>query len=218
MMWHSGPWKLELIRMVDRCERQFVQMGRLRGQTWWEDAVRMQQVEKMVFLSAFIVRKLADSRVLSVQVEDAQILVESFSLRSPNWVPDSMNWERLDQHYDLAAGRSERVPMRHLVNWIIHSFVFIPEVRSDHAGSELITGFYCNSDRLRNDRVVRVSWESFRGLLDGVARDDVIDVVTVRDGRGREAQLRSSLPIGPAEKAAFYSRHEDFVREIHDQP
>ncbi len=48
----------------------------------------------------------------------------------------------------MRSSSRERVPLRHLTNWIIHSYVFVPEVRSDHAGSSTLTDFYCNSNRL----------------------------------------------------------------------
>jgi hypothetical protein len=204
--------------MVDRCERQFVQMGRLRNLTTWDEAVRSQQIEKAVFLAAFIVRKLADSYRLSVQMEEAQVPVDVFSILSAELMPDSWSWDQLDRFYDMALSERQRVPLRHLVNWIIHSYVFIPEVRSDHAGSEIVTGFFCNSDRLRGERLVRVSWLDFRRVLRAVAEDEVIQMVTVRDGRGREVQLRSSEPIKAGDVAAFYDRHAEFVDEVRDRP
>ncbi len=117
-----------------------------------------------------------------MQVQDSEIAVVAFPIRSPGLQPDSMNWEQLDRFYDLSAGAPERVRLRDLTNWIIHSYVFVPEVRSDHAGSSTLTGFYCNSDRLRADRLLRVAWPDFRTAMQAVAHDDIVDMVTVRDG------------------------------------
>lgn len=129
-------------------------------------------------------------------------------------MPDSWNWDELDRFYDMSLSERQRVPLRHLVSWITHSYMFIPEVRSDHADSEIVTGFFCNSDRLRGERLVRVCWLDFCRVLRAVAEDDVIDIVTVRDCRGREVQLRISEPITAEDRAAFYDLHADFVHGV----
>ncbi len=43
-------------------------------------------------------------------------------------------------------------------------------------------------------------------------------MVTVRDGRGREVQLRSATPIKDTDLAAFYARHSAFIEEAHGRP
>jgi hypothetical protein len=197
MMWESGPWKLELYRLVLRCERQFNQLSRVPRKDWWEDAVQTMQMEKAVFLSAFIVRKLVDSNRLSMQVENCQTQVESFSPRNPSVVPDSMNWEKIDRFYDLDHPQSASVALRELVNWLIHSFTFLIDVRSDHAGGLVPTGFWCNSDRTRRRELVRVGWKDYKELLGRVVHDDVVEISFHQDGLGGYQELRSAVPSSP---------------------
>jgi hypothetical protein len=148
-MWESGPWKQELFRTIERCEREFAALGRLPRPSAWDAAMRGQRAEKAVFLSAFIIRKLMDSGRLSIQVEDSAVPVLRSSVRADQGAPDLMNWEQLDRFYDIDNGLKAAVRLRHLTNWIVHSFVFLPEVESDHAGSDRLSAFWCNSDRTR---------------------------------------------------------------------
>lgn len=217
-MWQSGPWKMELRRLVDRCERQYLQMSRVPLRGWWEDAVRLMQLEKAVFLSAFIVRKLVESGRLSMQVEALAVPVTTSPARDPAMAPDPENWKQLERFYDLRAGREESVPMRHLLNWVIHSFVFVVEERSDLAGGSVPAGFWCNSDRSRTREVVRVGWKDYRGMLDQVIADDVVSMMTLRDGHGRHVQVRSSEHLDEEQSRAFYDKHPDFIAEILARP
>ena len=217
-MWQSGPWKMELRRLVDRCERQYQQMSRVPLHGWWEDAVQLMQLEKAVFFSAFIVRKLAESGRLSMQAEALAVPVKTFSARDPAMAPDPGNWDQLERFYNLDAGREQSVPMRLLINWVIHSFAFLVEVRSDLAGGSVPAGFWCNSDRSRAREVVRVGWKEYRRMLDRVIADDVVSMETLRDGYGWLVQLRSSEHLNEVQRKAFYDKHADFIAEIRARP
>jgi hypothetical protein len=197
MMWESGPWKLELYRLVLRCERQYNQLSRVPHKDWWEGAVQTMQMEKAVFLSAFIVRKLIDSNRLSTQVEESQTQVQIHPLLDPAVAPDFMNWEKIETFYDLDHAHVRSVPLRDLVNWLIHSFTFLIEVRSDHAGGSVPTGFWCNSDRTRRRELVRVGWTDYKELLRRVIHDDVVEISFHRDGHGGYVERRSAVHSGP---------------------
>jgi hypothetical protein len=132
-------------------------------------------------------------------------------------LPDSLNWDDLPRFYDMNNPRGETVALRHLVNWVIHSFVFIPEARSDHAGSSTLTGFYCNSDRTRGRQVIRVDWVDYHDALSAVARDQVIELRTIRNGRGKEIQLRSNKHLTAEEVQIFYAEHEAFIAECWEE-
>jgi hypothetical protein len=213
VIWESAPWKVDLIRTVDMCESQFSRMSRVKHLSSWAAVVRDQQVEKAVFLSAFIVRKLMDSHRLSAEVEDGEVHVKMFPPGTAERVPDSLNYDRLTDFYDMEKGRRASVPLRQLVNWIIHSYVFVHEVRSDLAGGSLVVGFYFNSDLSRDRQLVRIDWVEYRRVLRDVAKDEVVEIMTLRDGRGREVQLRSAAHLTASQRAAFRRRHQKFIEE-----
>jgi hypothetical protein len=218
MMWQSGPWKLELYRLVLRCERQFNQLSRVRDQTWWEDAVQNLQMEKAVFLSAFIVRKLIDSNRLSMQVEESQAQVQIHPPLDPEIAPDSMNWEKIERFYDVDHPDVQSVPLRQLVNWLIHSFTFLIDVRSDHAGGLVPAGFWCNSDRTRRHELVRVGWTDYKELLRRVIHDDVVEMSFERDGKGNYQERRSAVHSGPVHLENYtYSVGYQFRKNDHGQ-
>ena len=213
VIWDSGPWKQELVRTVDRCEREYQQLSRQRALPDWEQRVHHQRAEKAVFLSAFIIRKLMDSLRLSVEVEDGVIEVLRYPLRNMGDAPHSTNWDRIHEFYDLDSPRRNDVPVRHLINWIIHSFVFLLEVRSDLAGGQVFEAFYVNSDRTRKSDLLRIHWAEYRGLIDEVAADHIVEMITFRNVRGDEVQLRSRSHLSLAEREDFEHRHAIFIRE-----
>lgn len=213
MISDSGPWKQELQRTIDRCEREYQQLSRQRHLPEWEQRVLNQRAEKAVFLSAFIVRKLADSLRLSVEVEDSNIKVTRYPSRNPEEGPHSTNWDRIHQFYDLDSPRPDRVPVRHLINWIIHSFAFLHEVRSDLAGGAVLEAFYVNSDRTRKKDLLRVGWADYRVLIDEIVSDHVVAIKTYRSPNGDEVQLRSRAPFTAQDMLEFERRHDPFIRE-----
>jgi hypothetical protein len=155
------------------------------------------QMEKAVFLSAFIIRKLIDSNRLSEEVEKSKTPVQIHPLTDPDAAPDSMNWEKIDDFYDLDHAEMRSVPLRELINWLIHSFTLLIDVRSAHAGGLIPTGFWCNSDRTRRRELVRVGWTDYQELLRRVIQDDVVEWSFERDGFGRYKERRSAVPASP---------------------
>ncbi len=99
------------------------------------------QIERAVFMSAFIVRKLMDSGKLSFQVETCTIEATTHQPRDER-IPDSITWEKIDRYYDLDSKQTTEVRFRDLLNWIIHTYVFVEHVESDHAGGVRTIGFY----------------------------------------------------------------------------
>jgi hypothetical protein len=107
-----------------------------------------------------------------------------------------MNWEKIDRFYDLDHPQMRSVPLRQLVNWLVHSFTFLIEVRSDHTGGLVPTGFWCNSDRTRRRELVHVGWSEYKELVRRVSIEDVIAWGFSRDGFGGYQERRSA--VGPS--------------------
>ena len=171
------------------------------------------QMEKAVFLSAFIVRKLLESQQLSMQAESLSLVVLAHEPATSSAVPDAMHWDQVERYYDLEAGREETVLIRDLMNWLVHSFTFIVESRSDRAGACWPSGFYCNSDRTRRRSLIRVDWADYRQLLASVAGDDVVSMTTLRNGKGDMRQLRSNVPLTEEQVRAFHAKHASFIQD-----
>jgi hypothetical protein len=125
-----------------------------------------------------------------------------------------MNWEQLDRFYDIANGLDVAVRLRHLTNWIVHSFVFLAEVESDHAGSDRLSAFWCNSDRTRGSEVIRVAWPDYRRAVQLVVDDNVVSAIMLRDGQGSYRQLLSAALITTEQQDAFRQRHASFIDEV----
>lgn len=214
MIYDSVPWKIELSRMLKRCEKEFINLGRLDHLDFKTDAYRFFQIEKSVFLGSFIIRKLMESEKLSYQVETSNAEITTYPIRDPRLMPDWSNFENVAEFYDVDAGRKQTIELRHLVNWIIHSHVFVPEIDSDHAGSTTIDGFYVNSDKKRGKEIAKISWAEFRRIINAVSHDDVVSQFWFRDGLGQGIRLRSSKEISREEVDAFKLKHKSFIEEL----
>ncbi len=211
MIWESGPWKVELVRMVERSERLYERLWHVPTNEW-TSACRDMQIERAVFMSAFIVRKLMDSGKLSFQVETCTIEATTHQPRDER-IPDSITWEKIDRYYDLDSKQTTEVRFRDLLNWIIHTYVFVEHVESDHAGGVRTIGFYCNSDRTRGRELLYVFWNAYKRALWRVANDDVVEICQIRDALGNEAILRSAVPLTPEARAEWHSRHQETMEE-----
>jgi hypothetical protein len=179
----------------------------------WTRRCRDMQMERAVFLTAFIVRKLMESGKLSLQVETRTIEVMSYPIRDRR-LPDSMNWERIERLYDLTKEQAKRVRLRDLLNWIIHTYVWVERAETDHAGGAYFTGFYCNSDRTRGLELLYVPWSAYKRALWAVACDDVVSVLHARDSLGNEVVLRSAVNITPQMSNEWYEKYRETIADF----
>ena len=55
-------------------------------------------------------------------------------------------------------------------------------------------------------------------MLDRVIADDVVSIVTLRDGHGGHVQVRSSELMDEEQRRVFNDTHRDFIAEIQARP
>lgn len=175
MIWDSRPWKRNLARCVDTLRRR-------KQQRRWTEASCI-AVERDIFLSAYAVRKLLEAGKISDEVE-------SDSLRAVAHLPrgrtvDVMNWNRIDELYDLSTHTEVNLSLRDFCNQVVHSFVFV----LSFAAPGGLEGFFVASDREKERRLLHFPIDAVTDALFRVADDDIVTGRVLRDAVAKPARI-----------------------------
>lgn len=176
MTWESWPWKRDLARQGDVLQK------RIQQRRWSEASCA--NVERDIFLSAYVVRKLLEAGKISDEVETTSLRAVEYSLRKGCTV-DIMNWHKLDELYDLSSGTETVVNIREYCNQIIHSFVFSLSF-SESGGLE---GFFVASDREKDRRLLYLNIRTVAEALQCVTEDDIVSLQMSRNGVGMPMKI-----------------------------
>lgn len=162
MIYESHPWKRDLLR-----RKQLIQKYN-HAELLNEDAERAYTViEKAIFYSAFIIRKLIDCKgKVSDEVDQYTFCLKGvrpikeidLMHRWPD--VDTHNWEH-EETYTKAGTE--------VCNWLIHSYIFFLSYNVDGT----IDGFYVSSDYDRNKVLYRIELKDWLAYMDFVGKDYV---------------------------------------------
>lgn len=162
MIFESAPWKAEL----DRHLRHF--------KTWARKCETERggfYIERGVFLSAFIVRKLMENRKVTDEVRSRPVSCTSFFAFEKLSDSVARFWGVSDptRHYDFSKPATLTLGAYDLMSEIMHSYIFIPV--ADEGG--IWIAFLVNSYRNRDDRLLQIERTDFENVLAEVIRDGV---------------------------------------------
>lgn len=161
MIWESAPWKEQLVRDAARLRR----IGKKRID---DDAGEKEffQLERLVFLAAYTMRKLWEADKLSSNWNHQRLDCLRFPIKGDD-IPDKLNWHHLDRHYDLEVSSEVRIKPEEFCDRIIHSFAFIPLIGDE----EKIAAFYFTSDTMRRHAVWLIALEAVADLMTSTGKD-----------------------------------------------
>jgi hypothetical protein len=164
-------WKNELFR----------ESAGMRKRIEKDGAERLAQhsvlIERFVFLTAYMMRKLRDAIALSQEVtEESKLRVSEFDCTQPppprTWFrisEDGKTWRQpLEAHYDLDAPRNGTLPFERLCDRLIHHFAF--EVRLRPGTGDLEVLF--NSDHTTH-RLFGMRLDDYLAMVEDVAYDEI---------------------------------------------
>jgi hypothetical protein len=126
-------------------------------------------IEVFAFLTGYITRKLIEAKKLSDELEGAAMRVVTYP--ATDYKLDFMNAHHVDRGYDFSQPGTETLKLSQLRNMLIHSFVFTP--MTDEAGTNC-AGFFINTDRTKDAKVILVSLPDFDLLVDEVVHDGIV--------------------------------------------
>ena len=176
MICESYPWKRDLMR-----RRSLILRYNTAEKLPHYDADKTYTIiEKAIFYSAFIIRKLIDCPgKMSDEVDHYRIKVEA---RTPLKKIDILNrWPDEDSH-DWEHFSTREVDAKDVCNWLIHSFIF--SLCTDE--SEAFVGFFVASDYDRNKLLYYVKLQDWITYIDFVASDSVVELCSKYDEKKRE--------------------------------
>ena len=135
MIEEESYWRADLIKFRSRLEKRY-EKRRWSKRTLYE-------IEKEVFLSAFIVRKLIESGRVNRVVSGLNYRIKKYPIH-PGAVP-STNPKTFPSTYDLYHGRDEVLGIEKLCGQFIHSYILSPLIIDRGHGA--VFGLYVASDR-----------------------------------------------------------------------
>lgn len=165
VIFESYPWKKDLLRW-----KKILVKYNKPWRFHISDEKTYTMIEKAIFYTAFIVRKLIDCNgKMSDEADDYTITIESFA---PLKQVDVMHrWPENDSH-DWEHGQCMKVNGKKVCNWLIHSYIFVLE----HDEKEKAVAFYVSSDYDRNKAVYRIEISEWLKYIIYIATDDVISI------------------------------------------
>ncbi len=157
MIWESRYWKEDLERKVESLTKRKTQ------KRWLESSFA--KVEQDIMISFYSIRKLMEARKITDELANSSLPVKIHD--SKNDFITTLNWHKIDKHYDLENPTYSNRDIRHISNQIIHSFVFAFEFSEEGT----LTGFFFNSDKTKFSRLYYISLDDVLGLFTDVAND-----------------------------------------------
>lgn len=176
MIFESRFWKDDLLRRADS-------LAKRKTQRRWSEA-SLAKVEQDLMLAAYSIRKLIESKKLSDSVASQTVPGRSF--KPTDHGATRINWDRIEKLYDLSSSTAGTISAQHLVNQLIHSYVFM--ISLDERSLE---GFYVSSDRDRNKRLLHIGIDAFLALLRSVGSDYPARVVRTWNENQQDYSVRA---------------------------
>jgi len=172
MIRESYPWKRDLLRDADIIERWAAKKT--------DSEYRSMFLEKKVFLSAFVIRKLFEDYKITDRITDGSILCRVYPSRGTE--VNFKNWIDIDRHYDLSSEQRSDINIRSLANQIIHNFVFMFDY-SEECFSP-ISGFVVASDLGKGRQLYGVTLSAYLSAMRSVGNDWITEFQASRTKDG----------------------------------
>jgi len=170
MIYESRVWKAALLKQARLLQKRKTQ------KRWPERA--MAHVEREIFISAFSIRKLIESKKLSDQVE--AILLRTDSYEHTGHLVDIANWHKIEELYNLSESEPKNLKLADFCNLIIHSLVFIIVLSSNNG----LEGIFVTSDFKSSNYLLYIPINEVITALNAVSKDHIVFVHSERDTLG----------------------------------
>lgn len=134
MIEEESYWRADLKKASERLKNRY-QQRRWSSRTLY-------QIEKEIFLSAYIIRKLMDSGKVARVVSGLNIRIKEYPILAG--AEPSADTKALVATYDIYHGRDELLSVKKLCDQLVHSYIFSPLILSREHG--VVFGIYFASD------------------------------------------------------------------------
>jgi len=186
MIYDSYPWKKDLLR-----RKQLILKYNTQEHFEKDEKAAYTVLEKAVFYSAFIIRKLIDCEMLS---DEADI----YSLKVKIYKPKQQVYRYIiadEESHNLDHFQKKTVKGKDVCNWLIHSYIFNFVWNENTQISE---GFFVASDFDRNKLLYYVGINDWIDYMDFIVTDSVVATSSYYDGKEKDfvsvVKCRGSMP------------------------
>ncbi len=164
MIYESYPWKQDLLRR----KRLILKYNCADILSNDSDNKAYTVIEKAVFYSAFIIRKLVDCKTKVSDDVDAY----KFKLKGvhPKINVNLLNRWPDEETHDWEHETNYTKSGAEICNWLIHSFIFFFGYNEDG----IIDSFYVSSDYDKNKILYRIELKDWIEYMDFVGRDYIV--------------------------------------------
>lgn len=175
MIFESLPWKQDLQR-----RKNLIIKYNTAEHFEKSDNNTYTVIEKSIFYSAFIIRKLIDcGGKLSDEAENYSLNV--FSVQPLKPINRLHRWPEEDSH-DWENEKKVTVAGKSICNWLIHSYMFFVVFNED----DVIDSFSVTSDYDRNKILYRIPLNTWIAYIDYVASDDIVSMSSHYDPKAND--------------------------------
>ena len=163
MIFASFPWKKEMERLLKSLKKWSSKPTSERAEFY---------IQRAVFLSAFILRKLMENRKVTDAVRDQSIRCKAYSaFRSvSDRVSTFSGLADVSDDYDLANPEDITLSCFDLMSEIMHSYVF--RIVIDEETNSMVS-FLVNSYNRRDSRLLEIDLQRFESVLTDAILDSV---------------------------------------------
>jgi hypothetical protein len=181
MIWDSIPWKDALVHDSAR----IIEIS-LRFDDRDEDTAEglLAEYERLIFISAFSVRKLIEGNKVSDEVRAKNVKVERIGKNSERF--SLINDSDLSRYYSIKTLQLSNLSINHFLNVIIHSHFFAPIMNEHGVG---LWGFFVTSDKTKDTVLFRVEIRALIEMIILVADDSITSAQFWLDEHGKKQSI-----------------------------
>lgn len=175
MIFESYPWKQDLLR------RKNLLLKYNKAELFEANEESTYTViEKAIFYSAFIVRKLIDcGGKLSDEADNYSMCV--YSVPPIKQMDNMHRWPEENSH-DWDKEQEVTVAGKNVCNWLIHSFMFFLVFIEDG----VVDSFSVTSDFDKNKILYRIPLKAWISYIEYIATDDIVSLSSHYDSKKKE--------------------------------
>lgn len=175
MIYDSYAWKRDLLR-----RKQLIIRYNTKEQFEKDEESTFNVLEKAVFYSGFIIRKLIDCKSkLSDEADEYKLTVKKYK---PLKEINKLNRWPEEDNYDWEHANQISVNGKDVCNWLIHSYVFF--FCFNERG--IVIGFFVSSDFDRNKLLYYIRITDWIDYMKFIASDSIVSAESVYDQKKRD--------------------------------
>lgn len=157
MIHESSYWKDDLLKIAKNLKKR-------RQQKRFSER-SLANIEKEMFFSFFVIRKLIESKKIADSTTDSKIIV--YTYRSKGKGVTYYNRHKIEELYNLDDAVRETYKVKNVCNLFMHSYVFI--LWFEESGG--LGGVILSSDFCKNNKLYNVGVGEIIKLLNKVGND-----------------------------------------------